>query len=155
MAGCAVTSGGSRAFPQVAARINQKTGSRKLNPQMTKSRQTYRNNGQRQLAGWFRFCAGLLSSGLLSGCLNPNFVSLPRCTPSFPQADNMSYQRQDPFPDPDIGPTTDSSPQEYDRPRTIPRRAAEQRVLQGLPVGPESVPPGTPRGGLRRPQAVN
>ncbi|MCA9201848.1 MAG: hypothetical protein KDA59_02315 [Planctomycetales bacterium] len=74
--------------------------------------------------------------------------------PSFPLAENMAYQRQDPFPDPDIGPSLHSSPRGYDRPRSEARRAAEQRLFQGIPVGPESVPPGPPQGGLRRPQAV-
>lgn len=71
-----------------------------------------------------------------------------------PQAENTAYQRQDPFPDPQIGPSTESTPRGYDRPRSEARQAAEQRLLQGLPVGPEMVPPGPPRSGLRRPAAV-
>lgn len=71
-----------------------------------------------------------------------------------PYAENMAYQQTNPFPDPNIGPSMDSSPREYNRPRTEPRRAAEQRMFQGLPVGPEFVPPGPPQSGLKRPRAV-
>lgn len=86
---------------------------------------------------------GMLSS---SGCMNPDFVRYPTWNTSFPAAENAAYGRQDPFPDPDIGPSTDSSPRGYERPRSTARQAAEQRLLQGLPVGPESVPSGAPQG---------
>lgn len=86
----------------------------------------------------------------LAGCMNPNFVRYPTWTTSFPHAENLAYQQQDPFPDPDIGPSLESSPRDYDRPRSLPRRAAEQRLFQGLPLGPEAVPPGAPQGGLQR-----
>lgn len=90
----------------------------------------------------------------LSGCMNPDFVRYPTAMTAFPLAENIAYQRQDPFPDPDIGPSLGSTPRGYERPRSPARRAAEQRLFQGIPVGPEFVPPGAPRGGLSRPQAI-
>ncbi|HQZ67586.1 MAG TPA: hypothetical protein PLY87_20995 [Planctomycetaceae bacterium] len=88
----------------------------------------------------------LLGLTSLAGCLNPNFTRLPSWYASFPASENAAYNRQDPFPDPDIGPETDSSPRGYERPRSTARQAAEQRLFQGLPVGPEGVPPGIPQG---------
>jgi hypothetical protein len=99
--------------------------------------------------------AAMLLMIVSSGCMNPNFVRYPTWTTSFPHAENMAYQQQDPFPDPDIGPSTGSSPRGYERPRSLPRRAAEQRLFQGIPAGPESVAPGAPLGGLQRPRAIN
>ncbi len=89
-----------------------------------------------------------------NGCMNPDFVRYPTWNTSFPAAENAAYGRQDPFPDPDIGPSTDSSPRGYERPRSTARQAAEQRLLQGLPVGPESVPAGAPQGSRNNNQAV-
>lgn len=100
---------------------------------------------------FFVMVVGMLSS---NGCMNPEFVRYPTWNTSFPAAENAAYSRQDPFPDPDIGPNTDSSPRGYERPRTTARQAAEQRLLQGLPVGPESVPPGAPQGSRNKNQAV-
>lgn len=89
-----------------------------------------------------------------AGCLNPQFTRFPAWYNQFPAAENAAYSRQDPFPDPDIGPSTDSSPRGYERPRSSARQAAEQRLLQGVPVGPESVPPGVPQGNRNNDQAV-
>lgn len=88
------------------------------------------------------------------GCVSPQFMRYPTWNTLFPAAENAAYSRQDPFPDPDIGPSTDSSPRGYDRPRSSARQAAEQRLLQGVPVGPESVPPGVPQGSRNNSQAV-
>ena len=99
----------------------------------------------------FVMVVGLLS---FNGCMNPDFVRYPTWNTSFPAAENAAYGRQDPFPDPDIGPSTDSSPRGYERPRSTARQAAEQRLLQGLPVGPESVPAGVPQGSRNNNQAV-
>jgi hypothetical protein len=107
------------------------------------------------LAGGLHFMVAMLLMIFSSGCMNPNFVRYPTWTTSFPHAENMAYQQQDPFPDPDIGPSTGSSPRGYERPRSLPRRAAEQRLFQGMPAGPESVAPGAPLGGLQRPRAIN
>ena len=90
----------------------------------------------------------------IAGCLNPQNTRFPSWHSQFPAAENAAYGRQDPFPDPDIGPSTDSSPRGYERPRSTARQAAEQRLLQGLPVGPESVPPGVPQGSRNSDQAV-
>ena len=89
-----------------------------------------------------------------SGCMNTQNTRFPSWFAYFPGAENTAYQQQDPFPDPDIGPSLDSSPRGYDRPRSEQRRAAEQRLFQGVPVGPEYVPPGVPQGGLNRSRAV-
>ncbi len=90
----------------------------------------------------------------LCGCVSPQFMRYPTWNTQFPAAENAAYSRQGPFPDPDIGPSTDSSPRGYDRPRSSARQAAEQRLLQGVPVGPESVPPGVPQGSRNNSQAV-
>ncbi|MCA9036233.1 MAG: hypothetical protein KDA91_13950 [Planctomycetaceae bacterium] len=91
---------------------------------------------------------------LLAGCVNAFSTRFPTAYTASPYAENMAYQQTNPFPDPNIGPSMDSTPREYNRPRTEPRRAAEQRLMQGIPIGPEYVPPGPPRSGLQRPQAV-
>lgn len=83
---------------------------------------------------------------LLSGCINSQNTRFPTWQAWFPSAENESYERQSPFPDPDLGPDTEAVPRGYDRPRSLERRAAEQRLLQGVPVGPESVPRGVPSG---------
>ena len=96
----------------------------------------------------------LLGLPLFAGCLNPNFTRLPSWYPQYPAAENAAYGRQDPFPDPDIGPSTDSSPRGYERPRSTARQAAEQRMFQGVPVGPETVPGGVPQSNTKNSQAV-
>jgi len=52
-----------------------------------------------------------------------------------------------------IGPSTQARPRDFDRPRTIERRAAQQRLLRGLPQEPEAIPPNLL--GRRYPAAVN
>jgi hypothetical protein len=96
----------------------------------------------------------LFLSGSFCGCMNAQNTRFPSWAAYFPRAENAAYEQQDPFPDPDIGPSLDSTPRGYDRPRSEQRRAAEQRVFQGVPVGPEAVPPGVPQGGINRPRAV-
>ncbi|MEZ6062533.1 MAG: hypothetical protein R3C19_19495 [Planctomycetaceae bacterium] len=91
---------------------------------------------------------------MLGGCMSPMNTRLPTWWTAPPQLEAKAYQRQDPFPDVDLGPDTLSRPREFTRPRSEPRRAAEQRLLQGVPVGPEGVLPGVPQGGLSRPAAV-
>jgi len=86
----------------------------------------------------------------IPGCLNPQFTRLPTWQTWSRSAENQAYERHYPFPDPDIGPATDGNPRGYDRPRTATRRAAEQRVFQGIPAGPESKPQSSaPRRGNR------
>ncbi|MEI7702888.1 MAG: hypothetical protein WCK86_24040 [Planctomycetia bacterium] len=81
---------------------------------------------------------------LCCGCFNSNSPRLPQSRPWLPEQENAAFEQQYPFSDPDIGPSTDANPRGYDRPRSSARRAAEQRVFQGLPAGPESIPPGAP-----------
>ncbi|MFK7817364.1 MAG: hypothetical protein AB8G99_01485 [Planctomycetaceae bacterium] len=77
----------------------------------------------------------------LSGCLDPRFTRMPVWWPTNPVAENRSFQQADPFPDPNIGGETSVRPPGYTRPRTEPRRAAEQRMLRGLQFSPETIPP--------------
>lgn len=90
----------------------------------------------------------------MTGCMHPLHSRFPVMQPGHPLSERQAYQDQDPFPDPDIGPETSARPREFSRPRTESRRAAEQRIFHGLQSGPENVPPGYPRGGLRRPDAA-
>ena len=119
----------------------------------TTSRTSASNRVRERTSVWFvhALIVGLLS---IAGCLNPQFTRFPSCSKQFPAAENAAYSRQDPFPDPDIGPSTDSSPRGYERPRSTARQAAEQRLLQGVPVGPSSGPPGVPQGSRNNDQAV-
>lgn len=71
-----------------------------------------------------------------------------------PRSEAIAFEQQDPFPNPDIAPSTGVRPLGFDRPRTQPRKAAEQRIFHGIQSGPEYAPPGEPQGGLRRPQAA-
>jgi len=80
---------------------------------------------------------------------------MPMAWTGSPSSEAMAYQQQDPFPDPDIGPDTMGRPRGFDRPRTAARKAAEQKLLQGLPSTPESIPPGNPRGAGSHPRSVN
>jgi hypothetical protein len=120
---------------------------------VTVKHQSAPNRVRYRTSAWFLHAAivGMVS---LVGCMNPQFTRFPTWYNQFPAAENAAYSRQDPFPDPDIGPSTDSSPRGYERPRSSARQAAEQRLLQGLPVGPESVPPGVPQGSRNNDQAV-
>ncbi|RLT09909.1 MAG: hypothetical protein DWI22_04620 [Planctomycetota bacterium] len=119
----------------------------------TTSHKSASNRVRERTSAWFMHAVivGLLS---IAGCLNPQFTRFPSCSKQFPAAENAAYSRQDPFPDPDIGPSTDSSPRGYERPRSTARQAAEQRLLQGVPVGPSSVAPGVPQGSRNNDQAV-
>jgi hypothetical protein len=107
-----------------------------------------------EVCRWSRSSAAVLLLFVSSGCMNPQFTRFPTWGTWFPSAENAAYDRQDPFPDPDIGPSLDSTPRGYERPRTEARRAAEQRMLQGLPVGPESMPRGIPQGTRNDDRAV-
>jgi|GEM_PF-699401 len=120
---------------------------------VTTNHKSESNRLRYRTSAWFLqfVTVGLVS---ISGCLNPQYTRFPSWYSQFPAAENAAYSRQDPFPDPDIGPSTDSSPRGYERPRSTARQAAEQRMLQGLPVGPESVPPGVPQGSRNNDQAV-
>ena len=119
----------------------------------TTSHTSESNRVRDRTSAWFLH---FVSVGVVSitGCLNPQNTRFPSWCSQFPAAENAAYSRQHPFSDPDIGPSTDSSPRGYERPRSTARQAAEQRLLQGVPVGPESVPPGVPQGNRNNDQAV-
>jgi hypothetical protein len=91
----------------------------------------------------------------ICGCFSPMHTRLPTFYTGYPQSEGMAFQQQDPFPDPDIGPDMQSRPLGFVQPRTPERKAAEQRLFQGLPSVPEYIPNGYPRGGLSAPQTVN
>jgi hypothetical protein len=103
--------------------------------------------------------SGLLIAGsallVVSGCMNAQITRFPSWYTWFPGSENEAFERQDPFPDPDIGPSMYFTPRGYERPRSESRRAAEQRMFQGMPVGPENVRPGVPQGGLNTNRSVN
>ena len=119
----------------------------------TTSHKSESNRVRDRTSAWCRRVV-IVGVTIIPGCLNPQFTRFPTWYNQFPAAENAAYSRQDPFPDPDIGPSTDSSPRGYERPRSTARQAAEQRLLQGVPVGPESVPPGVPQGNRNNDQAV-
>ena len=56
-------------------------------------------------------------------------------------AERASYERSDPLFDPAIGPSLGARPRDFRAPRTIERRAAQNRLLQGMPHEPETIPP--------------
>ena len=106
------------------------------------------------LSGPLLTLLGLSAVMVTSGCVDMRYVRTPNIYASFPAAENQAYQRTDPFPDPDIGPSLHASPRGYDRPRSSARKAAELRILRGLQMGPEGVPPGVPQGGQNSSRAV-
>ena len=95
-----------------------------------------------------------LTVTVVSGCVSSMYARYPVPWVNHPGSEAQAYQQQDPFPDPDIGPDAQGRPRDYARPRTESRKAAEQRLLFGLPGTPESMRPGSPQGGLKRPAAV-
>ena len=99
---------------------------------------------------WLRRQVSMCITGaailVMSGCMNAQNTRFPSLYTWYPAAENDAYERTDPFPDPDIGPSMDSTPRGYERPRSESRKAAEQRIFQGMPVGPEYVRPGVPQG---------
>jgi hypothetical protein len=76
------------------------------------------------------------------GCLNPQYARLPQCLAAQPTQETRAWEQHYPFSEPELGPASESVPRGFDRPRSGPRRAAEQRVFQGLPAGPEAQPAG-------------
>ncbi|MCA9051873.1 MAG: hypothetical protein KDA89_24210 [Planctomycetaceae bacterium] len=97
----------------------------------------------------------LVAAGILiPGCVSPMHTRFPVLQSFHPKAEGQAFQQQDPFMDPDIGPGDESRPRDFARPRTETRRAAEQRILQGLPSGPENSPSVYPRGGRRSSEAI-
>ena len=78
---------------------------------------------------------------VVPGCITSANTRMPTFLRAHPASERASLQRSDPLPDPDIGPSTESRPPDFAQPRTIERRAAEQRILRGLPSDPESIPP--------------
>ncbi|MEP3478744.1 MAG: hypothetical protein ABJZ55_05810 [Fuerstiella sp.] len=88
------------------------------------------------------------------GCINPMTTRLPSFYASNPQLENLEFQQQDPYPDPNIAPDGGSRPPDFQRPRTPSRQAAEQRLFQGLRQLPQSVPRGAPLTGQRHSSSV-
>lgn len=76
------------------------------------------------------------------GCPNPRNTRFPMLAPSNPDVERRLLERHDPFPDANLGPETVQRPRGTVRQRTVPRKAYEDRVLNGLKY--ESVPPGQP-----------
>jgi hypothetical protein len=112
-------------------------------------------SGQLRLRRQLSLLGAAAAMMVMGGCMNAQNTRFPSLYTWFPAAENEAYERTDPFPDPDIGPSLHSTPRGYDRPRSESRKAAEQRMFQGLPVGPEYVRPGVPQGGLRTDRVVH
>jgi len=112
-------------------------------------------SGQLRLRRRLSLLGAAAAMMVMGGCMNAQNTRFPSLYTWFPAAENEAYERTDPFPDPDIGPSLHSTPRGYDRPRSESRKAAEQRMFQGLPVGPEYVRPGVPQGGLRTDRVVH
>jgi len=77
----------------------------------------------------------------LIGCITPQNTRFPSFFRPHPVAERASYERSDPLFDPAIGPSLDARPRDFIAPRTIERRAAQNRLLQGMPSEPETLPP--------------
>ncbi len=75
------------------------------------------------------------------GCITPQNTRFPSFFRPHPMAERASYERSDPLFDPAIGPALDARPRDFIAPRTIERRAAQNRLLQGMPHEPETIPP--------------
>ncbi len=99
------------------------------------------------MAGSVRSAFFSVSIVALVGCLNPATTRLPTLAPAPNGMERQSLGHFDPLPDPDLGPDTESRPNEFREPREQQRQAAEGRLLQGAPVGP--VPPGFSSGAYR------
>ena len=84
-----------------------------------------------------------------AGCINPRTTELPTLRPSRPPAaERRSLERFDPFPDPTLGPETETRPESFQRGREPQRRAQENQHFQGAaPAGP--VAPGYSSGAYR------
>ena len=103
----------------------------------------FRNPAVRTLSSTLCCPAVVVAACLFcSGCLNPNYARLPQCLAAQPSQESRAWEHHYPFSEPDLGPASESVPRGFDRPRSGPRRAAEQRVFQGLAAGPESQPAG-------------
>ena len=83
----------------------------------------------------------------LAGCLNPATTRLPTCGQAPPAVERQSLGHFDPFPDPNLGPDTDSRPPSFAQPREPQRQALEGQLLRGAPAG--AVPPGYTNGAYR------
>ncbi len=75
------------------------------------------------------------------GCITPRNTRFPSCIRPHPAAERLSWERSDPLFDPAIGPDLNDRPRDFRTPRTIERRAAQNRILYGQPVDPDALPP--------------
>jgi hypothetical protein len=89
-----------------------------------------------------------------AGCISPRTTRLPSFWPSAPYAESQSYQRRDPFPDQDLGPTLFSRPRGYEEPRAEARRAAELRQFGRMDVDAVPAAPPLPQSTRAYPESV-
>jgi len=82
-----------------------------------------------------------LTALTITGCITPQNTRFPSFFRQHPLAERAAYERTDPLFDPAIGPSLDARPREFRNPRTIEQRAAQNRLLQGVPQQPESIAP--------------
>lgn len=88
-----------------------------------------------------------------AGCITPQNTRFPTFFRPHPAAERAAWEQSDPLFDPAIGPSLEARPRDFANPRTIERRAAQQRLLRGLPREPETIPPAPIS--RRYPAAVN
>lgn len=109
--------------------------------------------GSKKKLQLLQYISALVVCCAMSGCITPENTRFPTFFRAHPLSERASYEQSDPLTDPAIGPSTEARPRDFARPRTIERRAAQQRLLRGLPREPEAIPPTPP--GRRYPAAVN
>lgn len=97
------------------------------------------------LVAWTCACAG---------CISPRTTRLPSFWPSVPYSESQAYQRHDPFPDQDLGPTLYSRPRGYVEPRAEARRAAELRQFGRMDADAVPAQPPLPQSTHTYPQSV-
>jgi hypothetical protein len=76
----------------------------------------------------------------LAGCPNPMTTRLPTLAPAPNAAERQSQGHFDPYPDPNLGPETNTRPRDFQMPRTQQRQASEGRMFQGAPPAGSAAP---------------
>ncbi len=89
-----------------------------------------------------------------SGCPTPMTTRLPEIAPRDPRVEKKSFERFDPFPDPDLGPDTLARPLGFQTERTQERRNYEDRIFQGRPRETAPGGPAFPPSGARYPESL-
>jgi hypothetical protein len=91
----------------------------------------------------------------LAGCVTPWNTRLPTLEPGVPAAERRSYEIHDPYPEPDLGPETQTRPRDFAEPRSQPRRLIEGRMLRDMAPGSVPAGPALPPSAVQYPQSVH